>query len=367
VSGNTDDPSVVVSDVSDNAKVPLVYKRNRQVSGSGAPFQTAPVEKYLNTLRVYLNSRRVYGGFFMEKMKRKIVGIIPARYASSRLPGKPLVDIHGKPMLWWVWSAVKQVTGLDEVYIATDDERIRVAAEEFRANVLMTTRECSCMIDRIWQASNTIEADYYVAVNGDEPLLEPEVIKQILPKTSSDTAWVSGLCREFTNPVEVIDPANIKIVVGDNGNALYHSRSPIPYPHKTTRFAYKKYVGVECFNKLALDFYVSHTQTVLERIEDLGAIRFLEHGIPIHYTLVESQSLSVDTERDLEVVRVRLAPPPSIFRYRSGRWLTPFTHPSGVLKRLAPSCLTERHVDVHQAYLETSRSASSCRLDWRAA
>jgi 3-deoxy-manno-octulosonate cytidylyltransferase (CMP-KDO synthetase) len=238
----------------------------------------------------------------------KIVGVIPARYASSRLRGKPLVDIHGHPMIWWVWRAVKQVAEFAAVYIATDDERIRVAVGKLGADVLMTTSECSCMIDRIWQVSNIIGADYYVAINGDEPLIEPEVIKQILPKTLSDTAWVSGLCREFTNPVEVIDPGNIKIVVGDNGNALYHSRSPIPYPQKTTHFTYKKYVGVECFNKLALDFYVSHKQTMLERIEDLGAIRFLENGISIHYTLVESQSLSVDTERDLEAVRARVSP-----------------------------------------------------------
>ncbi|MDR0644062.1 MAG: hypothetical protein LBG05_03965, partial [Treponema sp.] len=213
-------------------------------------------------------------------------------------------------MIQHVWENVRRVAGFDGVYIATDDERIRVAAEKFGAAVLMTTSGCSCMIDRIWQVSNSIMADYYVAVNGDEPLLEPEVIKQILPETLSDTAWVSGLCREFTNPVEVIDPGNIKIVVGDNGNALYHSRSPIPYPQKTTQFTYKKYVGVECFNKPALDFYISHRQTMLERIEDLGAIRFLEHGISIHYTLVESRSLSVDTERDLEEVKRKIPPPP---------------------------------------------------------
>jgi len=237
----------------------------------------------------------------------KIIGVIPARYASTRLPGKPLADIHGKPMIWWVYEQVKQVTEFNEIYIATDDERIRNVCENFGAKVVMTTSDCSCMIDRLWEVSNIIQADYYVAVNGDEPMLEPSVIRSILPKsTDISKPVVGGLVRNFTDPVQVIDPANIKIVVGEGGYGIYCSRSPVPYPHKTTQFAYKKYVGVELFNKQALDFYMSHEQTEIEKIEDLGSIRFFDHGIRIHYTQVESTSLSVDTERDLEYVRKAL-------------------------------------------------------------
>lgn len=233
--------------------------------------------------------------------------MIPARYASTRLPGKPLADIHGKPMIWWVYEQVKQVTEFNEIYIATDDERIRNVCENFGAKVVMTTSDCSCMIDRLWEVSNIIQADYYVAVNGDEPMLEPSVIRSILPKsTDISKPVVGGLVRNFTDPVQVIDPANIKIVVGEGGYGIYCSRSPVPYPHKTTQFAYKKYVGVELFNKQALDFYMSHEQTEIEKIEDLGSIRFFDHGIRIHYTQVESTSLSVDTERDLEYVRKAL-------------------------------------------------------------
>ncbi|MCC8112034.1 MAG: 3-deoxy-manno-octulosonate cytidylyltransferase [Ruminococcus sp.] len=238
----------------------------------------------------------------------KVVGIIPSRYGSTRMPGKPLMDICGHPMIWWVYQNVTKVKEFDEIYVATDDERIKKVCEEFGASVIMTTSDCSCLIDRVYQVSNIIDADYYVTVNGDEPILEPEVMPKIIPDfVERGKPIVRGLVRNFTDPVEVIDPGNIKIVVGLNGYSLYTSRSPVPYPQKTAQFTYKKYVGVELFNKAALDFYVSHEQTEIERIEDIGSIRFLEHGIRIHYDLVESKSLSIDTPRDIEKIREVIA------------------------------------------------------------
>ncbi|MBQ3427208.1 MAG: 3-deoxy-manno-octulosonate cytidylyltransferase [Clostridia bacterium] len=233
----------------------------------------------------------------------KVVAVIPARYGSTRMPGKPIMDICGHPMIWWVYQNVKKVKEFDEIYIATDDERIKTVCESFGASVIMTSDDCSCLIDRVYQVSNTVEADYYVTINGDEPILESEIMPKIIPDfVEIDKPVVRGLVREFTDPVEVIDSGNIKIVVGKDGYSLYSSRSPVPYPHKTTQFKYKKYVGVELFNKKALEFYVSTEQTEIERIEDIGSIRFLEHGIRIHYDLVKSNSLSVDTPKDLEKI-----------------------------------------------------------------
>ena len=127
---------------------------------------------------------------------------------------------------------------------------------------------------------------------------------KILPDfVETEKPIIRGLVKEFKNPVEVIDSGNIKIVVGKDGYSLYSSRSPIPYPHKTTQFTYKKYVGVELFNKAALEFYVSTQPTEIEKIEDIGSIRFLEHGYRIHYDVVESDSLSVDTPKDLETIK----------------------------------------------------------------
>lgn len=234
----------------------------------------------------------------------KVVGIIPSRYGSTRMPGKPLMDICGHPMIWWVYQNVKKVKEFDEIYVATDDDRIKQTCENFGANVIMTTSDCSCLIDRVFQVSQVIDADYYITINGDEPILEPEVMPKIIPDfVDNKNPIVRGLVRDFTDPVEVIDPGNIKIVVGLNGYSLYTSRSPVPYPQKTAQFKYKKYVGVELFNKPALNFYVSHEQTEIEKIEDIGSIRFLEYGIRIHYDLVESHSLSIDTPRDIEKIR----------------------------------------------------------------
>ena len=234
----------------------------------------------------------------------KILAIIPARYASTRLPGKLLYDIFGHPMIWWVYQNVIKVKEFDDVIIAVDDERVRKVCEEFGAKVIMTTSDCSCLIDRLYQVSKQYDADYYVSINGDEPILESEVMAKIIPDfIDRENPVVRGLSREFKDPVEVIDSGNIKIVIGEGGYSLYSSRSPIPYPQKTTNFTYKKYVGVELFNKKALEFYVTHEQTEIEKIEDIGSIRFLEHGIRIHYDIVESNSLSIDTIRDIEIVK----------------------------------------------------------------
>lgn len=232
-----------------------------------------------------------------------VIAIIPARYASTRMPGKPIMDICGHPMIWWVYQNVIRAHGFTEVYVATDDVRIKDVCEQFGAKVIMTSSNCSCLIDRLYEVSEQIDADYYVSINGDEPILESEVMSKIIPDfIEREQPVIRGLCKNFTNPVEVIDSGNIKIVVGKGGYSLYSSRSPIPYPHKTTQYNFKKYVGVELFNKAALDFYVSSEQTEIERIEDIGSIRFLENGYRIHYDVVESKSLSVDTPKDLEYI-----------------------------------------------------------------
>ncbi len=171
----------------------------------------------------------------------------------------------------------------------------------------MTSKDGACLIDRLYELSNKIEADYYISINGDEPLIENEIIPNVIPKEANNQEpVVQGLMREFRDPVEVIDPGNMKIVTNNEGYALYISRSPIPYPHKTAEYTYKKYVGVECYNKAALDFYANKKAGYLEKIEDLGTLRFLENGIKVHYSLVESDSLSVDTSRDLEKVRDKM-------------------------------------------------------------
>lgn len=232
-----------------------------------------------------------------------VVGVIPARYGSSRFPGKPLQDICGKPMLWWVYQQVSKVKEFQSIYVATDDERIVSLCKSFNMNVLMTG-EHSTHIARVHEFSTIVDADFYVNVNGDEPLIEPETIRAIIPDAESSEPRVYGLMKILKDPVELIDPSNIKVACSKEGIALYISRAPIPHPYKTILFEYKKAIGVECWNKAALELFIHSEPGEMEKIEDLVALRFFENGCPMHYKLVESNSLSVDTPKDLEKVRL---------------------------------------------------------------
>lgn len=233
----------------------------------------------------------------------KIIGVIPARYESSRFPGKPLADICGKPMIWWTYNRAIKVKELNQVVVATDDERIYDSCKRFDIPVMMTSNAHPTHVNRIHEVSEKIDADYYVVICGDEPLIEPETIKEVLPKEKSTDFYVGGLCRYLDDPAEVIDPGNIKVVTNNDDECILLSRAAIPFPYKTVMFHYKKVVGIECYNKKALDFFVSTPKGYLETIEDVTLQRFLENKIHIKYKLTNSHSLSVDTQRDIEVAR----------------------------------------------------------------
>lgn len=233
----------------------------------------------------------------------KIIAVIPARYSSTRFPGKPLADICGKPMLWWVYQRVSKINDFDEVVCAIDDERIKEICERYEMNYVMTKNTHPEHISRIHEVSEKIDADYYMCINGDEPLISQECISPIIPTEKHDGPYFGGAMRVLTDPAETIDFAKIKLVVSEQtGKCLYMSRTPIPYPRGTLLFKYNKYVGVECFNKEALNFFVSTPMNDLERIEDIDHLRFLANGIDLHFHYVESESISVDTPKDLEKI-----------------------------------------------------------------
>lgn len=234
----------------------------------------------------------------------KVIGVIPARYQSTRFPGKPLADICGKPMIWWVYQSAKVSKKLSEVYVLTDDERIVRQCEQDAIPCLMTKADHPNHISRVYEASCSIFADWYVCINGDEPLIEWKAIDSVIPDfMPSSYPEFHGAAREFDDAAKVIDPGNIKIALSNNGQAVYLSRAAIPFPKGTLDFKYIKYVGIECFNQLALEFFVRHSMGKLEGIEDIDHLRFLENGIPLYFKLVDSESLSVDTPKDLEYVR----------------------------------------------------------------
>lgn len=238
----------------------------------------------------------------------KIIAVIPARYSSTRLPGKPLSDICGKPMIWWVYNRVKQVKEFEDIFVAVDDNRIAEACQKYGIKFVMTADNHPNHISRIHEVSGKAEADYYVCINGDEPLVDPNCIRQVLPThPENKSAYFGGAMRELSDPAETVDFANIKLAVGKDGRCVYMSRTPVPYPRGTLLFKYKKYVGIECFNKMALDFFVNTEMGELEKAEDIDHLRFIENGIPLWFSMVDSDSISVDTAKDLEKVKLLMS------------------------------------------------------------
>lgn len=232
----------------------------------------------------------------------KVIGIIPARYKSTRFEGKPLADICGKPMVWWTYQQAKKTKGLDEVFVATDSEIIEKVCKELKINVIMTSSENQTPTDRIYEVSTLIDADFYVSINGDEPLVDPKTIEAIIPKSKKENKYIANIITTIKDPVEVIDFTNLKVVTNDKGKGIYISRSPIPYHKGSMDCIYKKHVGIYAFNKKALQFYHKTKRGILETIEDIDLLRFIENSVDIKFIDIECKTLSVDTPKDLKRV-----------------------------------------------------------------
>ena len=235
----------------------------------------------------------------------KVVGIIPARYASTRLPGKPLKDICGHPMIWWVYNRVKDIKSIDEIYVATDDERIVEVCSENNIPVIMTSSSHRTGAHRLQEVSEKVSADFYVQLNGDEPLINIEAVEKAIPEyVPQDVEFGTNIITEMKDPAQVMDASNIKVVFDDSMRALYMSRTPIPYPFKEIDFVYYKHVGIIGYNKKMLDFYKNSVPGTFEKIEGIDTLRFIDYGKQLQFVKVNNcESLSVDTEKDLEEVR----------------------------------------------------------------
>ena len=235
----------------------------------------------------------------------KIIAVIPARYQSSRFPGKPLADICGKPMIWWVNRQVKKVMQINEVVVATDDERIASVCEKEKIKYIMTRSDHETSTERVYEVAKKIDSDLYVVINGDEPLIEPQAIEAIIPTHPvTKDFYVSNIMTEINRPVEAVDFTNIKVVTDEESNALFMSRSPIPYPKSSIDYKYYKHVGILIYDINALKFFAETMKGYNEKIEDINELRFIEHGKKIKMVEVQVNCLSVDTPKDLEYVRV---------------------------------------------------------------
>lgn len=241
----------------------------------------------------------------------KVVAVIPARYGSSRLPGKPLADLLGKPMIQHVHERVQKVPGIDEIVVATDDPRIVSAVQAFGGRALLTDPNHPSGTDRLVEVMTQVPADLYLNVQGDEPLVDPDHLQKLIETMlSDDAADVGTLCHPISDR-EAENPNAVKCVLDHQGMALYFSRSRIPFPREAGQCGYKKHVGVYAYRAGILARYGTLPASPLERAELLEQLRLLQAGARIRVVEVPHAAPGVDTPECLERVRKLLAGEPA--------------------------------------------------------
>jgi 3-deoxy-manno-octulosonate cytidylyltransferase (CMP-KDO synthetase) len=238
---------------------------------------------------------------------QRILGVIPARYASSRFPGKALVTIGGKTMLQHVWERASESRYLTSIIVATDDERIRDAARGFGARVMMTSADHVSGTDRVAEVASANEAHWVVNVQGDEPTLDPTAIDAtivgMMDQEEAHLALMGTLKTRITQPEVVQDPNVVKVVTDHHGNAIYFSRSPIPYVRQAGQSAtHYKHIGLYIYQRDFLLAYSALPVGPLEQAERLEQLRALENGYRIRVIETEYDSLGVDTPEDWQHV-----------------------------------------------------------------
>lgn len=234
----------------------------------------------------------------------KIIGVIPARYRSSRFPGKPLVSICGKPMIYWVYQQALKVQEFDEIYVATDDERIKAACEEHHMNVIMTSDKHETGSDRVAEVAAKIEGDLFVNVQGDEPVINPEMIREVISIfLEDDTVYFGSLKKEITDPDEIKASSTVKVVTDDNGDAMYFSRSVIPSNIKDGQLARTfRHVGIYAYKREFLKTFSEMEQTELELGEGIEPLRAMQKGYKIRLKETTYSSIGVDLPEHIKKV-----------------------------------------------------------------
>ena len=227
----------------------------------------------------------------------RVIAIIPARLESQRLPRKMLREIGGRPLAVWVYQAVRSSPLLDDVVIATDSEEILAACRKHSCNARMTSSKHRSGTERVHEVSQSVAADVYVNVQGDEPMIRAAHIEVLVELMKCPEVRV-GTLKTPASRDDVASPNAVKVVTDQNGQALYFSRSTIPYDRDGSHPKYFKHLGIYAYRKPELDRFVQLPESALERAERLEQLRFLENGIPIYVAETPYDSIGVDTEED---------------------------------------------------------------------
>jgi 3-deoxy-manno-octulosonate cytidylyltransferase (CMP-KDO synthetase) len=253
-------------------------------------------------------------GFAVDtKPPLEVVAVIPARFASTRFPGKPLADIDGRTMIEHVYRRVALAPGMSRVTVATDDLRIATKVAEFGGNVKLTKVTHRTGTDRLAEVVSSLDCDVVVNVQGDEPLIDPRAIAEAVRPFEDPAISMTTLYRRIENPLDLTNPNIVKVVLDRAGFALYFSRAPVPYA-RDPRGGWPplyRHIGLYAYRRSALLVLASLDETPLERAEGLEQLRALEHGIRVRAVETAYDSIGVDTPADLEQVRRLLAAPAS--------------------------------------------------------
>lgn len=237
----------------------------------------------------------------------KIIGVIPARYPSSRFPGKPLALICGRPMIWWVYRQAAKVRAFDEVLVATDSDEIYETCKALGIHAAMTKDSHPTGTDRLGEIAARWEADFFINIQGDEPMIEPGVIQRIIDyKKEHPEVEVINTMTPLKENQDVEELSIVKAAAAANGDLLYLSRSPIPRSKKGGAAAYQRHLGLYGLSRDALLFFSRTGRGYLESIEDVEMLRFLENGCRIKILEVESGSIGVDLPEDVGKVEAAM-------------------------------------------------------------
>lgn len=236
----------------------------------------------------------------------KIICIIPARYASSRFEGKPLADICGKPMIWWVYKEAQKLKSISEVYVATESKKIVNICKELNLNVILTSNKHLTGTDRAAEVASKIKADLYLIWMGDEPLIKAKEIEFLIQELKKHKNYsVYMLAKPFEKAVDVVNSTTIKLAVNKQQELIFMSRSAIPFPKASLNYEYYKNIGAYMMSFEGLKFFSKTKIGFLENIEEIELLRLLENHKKIYVALLEkSISMSVDTKKDLELVKI---------------------------------------------------------------
>ena len=241
----------------------------------------------------------------------KLIAMIPARYGATRFPAKLMQDLCGKPVIVHTYQRVADTNLFDQVYVVTDDDRIENAIREVGGKVIRSQKEHNSGSDRLAEASKDLEVDIIVNVQGDEPFTDKENLQKVIDISANDSQQniaVASLMERITHPDDIANPNNVKVVVNKFNEALYFSRSVIPFPRDTnTKVPYYKHIGIYAYRKDALQQFTQLPPSLLEETEKLEQLRYLENGFKIRLAVTDIPTIGIDTPEDLEKARQRLS------------------------------------------------------------